>query len=333
MKLATFEVDTPVGPIERIGAVAEASESDSDAAGEATLVDLTAAYGAALESEGEPAPADLAHAHVPPEMIAFLERGERAIADAREALEYAAETSAERGPAGAKIEYEPVEYDLLAPLPRPNSLRDFMAIEEHVENSMDGEIADVWYELPVYYKGNPDSVVQPGETIQWPDYSRIMDYELEIAAVIGTRGRDIPAEEAEEYIAGYTVFNDFSARDTQGEEMEARLGPAKGKDFANGLGPYLVPADDIDVLEAPMTARVNGEVWSEGTVDEMYHSFADIIEHVSQSETLHPGDVIGSGTVGEGCGLELRQWLEDGDTVALEIEGIGVLEHTVVESE
>ncbi|ELY41826.1 fumarylacetoacetate hydrolase family protein [Natronorubrum tibetense] len=331
MKLATFEVKTAVGPVERIGAVAETAEDEDTSAGQATLVDLTAAYGAALEAEGEPEPADLARARVPPEMIAFLERGDRAIDDARDALEYAAETDAKRGPGGAIIRYEPGEYDLLAPLPRPNSLRDFMAIEEHVQNSMDGEIDDVWYELPVYYKGNADSVVAPGETIQWPAYSSIMDYELEIAAVIGKRGRDIPADEAEEYIAGYTVFNDFSARDIQGREMKGRLGPAKGKDFANGLGPYFVPADDIDVLEAPMTARIDGEVWSEGTVDEMYHSFADIIEHVSQSETLHPGDVIGSGTVGEGCGLELGKWLEDGSTVELEIEGIGTLEHTVVE--
>ncbi len=135
---------------------------------------------------------------------------------------------------------------------------------------------------------------------------------------------------AEECIAGYTIFNDFSARDIQGEEMNGRLGPAKGKDFANGLSPYLVPAADIDVLEASMTARVDGEVWFDGTVDEMYHSFADIVEHVSASETLFPGDVIGSGTVGEGCGLELGRWLEDGDTVALEIAGIGVLEHTIV---
>nr|WP_275040053.1 fumarylacetoacetate hydrolase family protein [Natrialba asiatica] len=205
-----------------------------------------------------------------------------------------------------------------------------MAIEEHVRNSMDGDVPDVWYDMPVFYKGNPDSVVRPGESVRWPDYSRIMDYELEIAAVIGKRGRDIPAEDAAEYIAGYTIFNDFSARDIQGEEMTGRLGPAKGKDFANGLGPYLVPAADIDVLEAPMTARVDGEVWSDGAIDEMYHSFADIVEHVSQSETLFPGDVIGGGTVGEGCGLELGRWLEDGDTVALEIEGIGVLEHTVV---
>lgn len=331
MKLATFEVETPVGPVERIGAVLEASENSSAAAGEATLVDLTAATAVRLGTEGEPTPVDLAHARVPPEMIAFLERGDRALADARDALEYASETDTERGPGGAKLRYDPGEYDLLAPLPRPNSLRDCMAIEEHVQNSMDGDIDDVWYELPVYYKGNADSVIPPNTTVQWPEYSRIMDYELEIAAVIGKRGRDIDAADAEAYIAGYTVFNDFSARDMQGEEMAARLGPAKGKDFANGLGPYFVPANDIDVLEAPMTARIDGEVWSEGTVDEMYHSFAEIIEHVSQSETLFPGDVIGSGTVGEGCGLELGQWLEDGSTVELEIEGIGVLEHTVVQ--
>ncbi|WP_049928215.1 fumarylacetoacetate hydrolase family protein [Halopiger goleimassiliensis] len=330
MKLATFAVETPVGTVERIGAVDESSENDATPAGEATLVDLTAAYGATLEAEGEPAPADLARAHVPPDMIAFLERGDRAIADAREALAYATETDAERGPSGATLRYEPGEYDLLAPLPRPNSLRDFMAIEEHVQNSMDGDVPDVWYDLPVFYTGNPDSVVAPGETIRWPDYSEIMDYELEIAAVIGKRGRDVSADEAQEYVAGYTVFNDFSARDIQGEEMDGRLGPAKGKDFANGLGPYLVPADDVDVLEAPMTAHVNGEQWSEGTVDEMYHSFADIVEHVSQSTTLHPGDVIGSGTVGEGCGLELGRFLEDGDTVSLTVDGIGTLEHTVV---
>ncbi|ARS89030.1 fumarylacetoacetate hydrolase family protein [Natrarchaeobaculum aegyptiacum] len=329
MKLATFEIEAQTGPVQRIGAVDESS--DSHAAGEATLVDLTAAYAAALAAEGEPAPRRLAEAHVPPEMVAFLARGDRAIDDAREALAYAAETDAERGPGGATLRYEPGEYELRAPLPRPNSLRDFMAIEEHVQNSMDGDVPDVWYDLPVYYKGNPDSVVDPGETVQWPAYSDLMDYELEIAAVIGKRGRDIPADEADEHIAGYTVFNDFSARDIQGEEMGGRLGPAKGKDFANGLGPYLVPREDVDVLAAPMTARVNGDVWSEGTVDEMYHSFGDIVEHLSQSETLYPGDVIGSGTVGEGCGLELRQFLEDGDRVELAIEGIGTLEHTVLE--
>jgi 2-keto-4-pentenoate hydratase/2-oxohepta-3-ene-1,7-dioic acid hydratase in catechol pathway len=125
------------------------------------------------------------------------------------------------------------------------------------------------------------------------------------------------------------VFSDFTACDTQLEEMKGRLGPAKGKDFANAFGPYLVTADDFDLESAEMTAEVNGETWSSGTAGEMYHSFADIVEHVSQDERLHPGDVLGSGTVGEGCGLELGRFLERGDTVRLHIEGIGALENTV----
>jgi len=194
---------------------------------------------------------------------------------------------------------------------------------------MGEEPPDIWYEMPVYYKSDADSVIGTGVDVEWPNYSDLMDYELEIAAVIGKQGTDIPAGEAEEYIAGYTIFNDFSARDIQGQEMQGRLGPAKGKDFANAMGPYLVTADEFDPETAEVNAEVNGEVWSEGSPGEMYHSFADIIEHVSQSETLYPGDVLGSGTVGEGCGLELGQFLDSGDTVTLHADGIGTLENTV----
>ena len=356
MRLATIEVETPVGAVERVGAV---DPDDTDAADdpiasgdtdddplasggndedhlagarttEDAIVDLTAARGALLAAEGEPSPVELAHAQLPPDMIALVARGDRGLDAAREALAFAAETDRERGPNGARLRYGSGEYRLLAPLPRPNSLRDCMAIEAHVENTMGAdEIPDVWYDQPVYYKGNPDSVVQPGETVDWPAYSDTMDYELEIAAVVGPGGRDVPAEAAADHIFGYTIFNDFSARDAQLSEMQAQLGPAKGKDFANGLGPYLVPAEDVDVLDAQMTARVNGERWSTGSVGEMFHSFPEIVEHVSQSETLYPGDVIGSGTVGEGCGLELGRWLEDGDEIELAVEGIGTLTHRI----
>ena len=320
MKLATFEVSTVVGPQRRVGVRDERG----------ALVDVTAAYAAALETAGEADPVAVAEAHAPSEMRSFLGRGERALNAARDALEFTRSADVERGPTGGKLRFEPGEdARLLAPLPRPNSIRDFMAFEEHVENSLGEDPPDVWYDLPVYYTGNPDSVVGPGEEVVWPDYSSQMDYELEVAAVVGRRGRDIPAEEADSYIAGYTVFNDFSARDTQMREMQGRLGPAKGKDFANALGPYLVTADEFDVADAAMTAEVNGETWSEGTPGEMHHDFADIVAHVSQSETLHPGDVLGSGTVGEGCGLELGQFLESGDTVRLTVEGIGTLENTV----
>ena len=184
----------------------------------------------------------------------------------------------------------------------------------------------------MYYKGNHNSVVAPDTDVVWPDYSAEMDYELELAAVVGRRGRDIDAEEADQYIAGYTVFNDFSARDTQSREMEANLGPAKGKDFANGLGPYLTTADALDVSEVEMTVRVNGEIWSEGSPGTIHHTFADIVAHVSTSETIYPGDVIGSGTVDRGCGLEFGELLSDGDTVELEVGGIGTLRHRIVRS-
>ena len=318
MKLATFEVETAVGPQRRVGV-----PDDGE------YVDVTAACAAALEADGEADPVGIAETHAPSNMIEFLRRGERAREAAADALAYARETDEERGPTGGKLRFAASEVDLLAPVPRPNSLRDFMVFEEHVHNAMGEEPPDVWYEMPVYYKSNADSVIGTGVDVEWPDYSDLMDYELELAAVIGKQGTDIPAGEAKEYIAGYTIFNDFSARDIQGQEMQGRLGPAKGKDFANAMGPYLVTADEFDPETAEVSAEVNGEVWSEGSPGEMYHSFADIIEHVSQSETLYPGDVLGSGTVGEGCGLELGQFLDSGDTVTLHADGIGTLENTV----
>lgn len=318
MKLATFEVETPVGPVRRLGV-----PRDDE------LIDIHSAYAAALAADGEADPVSIADAHAPPDIIEFLRRGDRSREAAQEAVAYADEAAIERGPTGGRLRFDADEVSLLAPVPRPNSLRDFMVFEEHVRNALGEEPPDAWYEMPVYYKSNADSVVAPGETVEWPAYSSLMDYELELAAVIGKEGRDIPAEAADEYIAGYTIFNDFSARDIQGDEMQARLGPAKGKDFANAFGPYLVTADDFDPETAEMRATVNGEVWSEGTPGEMYHTFADIVAHVSQSETLYPGDVLGSGTVGEGCGLELGQFLESGDTVSLFVDGIGTLANTV----
>ncbi|WP_178915164.1 fumarylacetoacetate hydrolase family protein [Natronomonas gomsonensis] len=321
MKLASFEVETPVGTRQRVGV-----HDDGGA-----LVDVTAAYAADLESRGEADPLAVAETHAPPEMATFLRRGERSFSAARDAVAFVRETDASEGPTGGQLRFDPQAEGvrLLAPLPRPNSIRDFMAFEEHVENSLGEEPPQVWYDTPVYYKGNPDSVVGPDETVAWPSHSEQLDYELEIAAVIGTEGSDIPAEDAAEYIAGYTVFNDFSARDTQMKEMQGRLGPAKGKDFANAFGPYLVTPEDFELASARMTAEVNGETWSDGVAGEMYHSFADIVEHVSRDETLYPGDVLGSGTVGEGCGLELGKFLEEGDTVTLHVDGLGTLENTV----
>lgn len=261
----------------------------------------------------------------PAEMLAFLRAGDTA----RKAVEEALNRPA---PAGAA--HEPDAVRLLAPLPRPNSMRDCLAFEEHLKNSMPGrEIPKAWYEIPCYYKGNPDTVQGTGADVEWPSYTNMLDYELEFAAVIGKEGRDIPKEEAWGYIAGYMVFNDVSARDIQMKEMGLQLGPAKGKDMDGGniLGPYLVTADEWDPRDGhTMLACVNGDEWSRGTTSAMYHDFGAIVSYISMGETLHIGDVIGSGTVGTGCGLELRKFPKPGDVIELEIDGIGVLRNRFV---
>jgi 2-keto-4-pentenoate hydratase/2-oxohepta-3-ene-1,7-dioic acid hydratase in catechol pathway len=251
---------------------------------------------------------------------------------------------------------------LLSPLPTPAQIRDCMTFEKHAVNASRGmarhmasktndpeaafkaiessgrlTLAPVWYEVPVYYKANRFGVVGTGTNIPWPEYSCLRDFELELAVVIGRQGVDIQAENAEDHIFGYTIYNDFSARDAQMKEMTAGLGPAKGKDFDNGivLGPCIVTRDELPLssdgrLALSMTAKVNGEVWGRGTSADMKHSFPSIIAYISQAETLHPGEVIGSGTVGDGCGVEHGRFLEDGDVVELEIERIGKISNTVV---
>jgi len=190
---------------------------------------------------------------------------------------------------------------------------------------------DEWYDMPVYYKGNHQSIIGPGDPVAWPAFTEKFDYELELAVIIGRAGRNIPRERAAEHIAGFTIMNDFSARDIQRAEMKVRLGPAKGKDFATAIGPVLVTPDEIpDPYKLRMVARVNGEIWSEGNSSLMHHRFDRIIEFASTEETLHPGDLIGSGTVTGGCGLELDRWVKPGDVIELEIEKIGRLANRVV---
>lgn len=318
MKLASFAVETPLGPARRVGVMRDEQVND-----------VTTGYAAVLAAEGAQQPGHIASAIAPPDMTAFLSNGDRAFEAAREVMSYTSGTDTSTGPDGARLRFDLDEVQLLSPLPRPNSIRDFMVFEEHVRNSLDGDIPDVWYDIPIYYKGNPRAIVHPDETVPWPSYTDKLDYELELCAVIGKEGRDIERENADEYIAGFTIFNDFSARDIQLREMAGKLGPTKGKDFANGFGPYLVTPDEIDLADLTVSAAVNGEVWSEGNIGEMYHSFADIVEYVSMDETLYPGDVLGTGTVGRGCGLELDRWLEPGDTIALQADGIGTLTHRI----
>ena len=216
------------------------------------------------------------------------------------------------------------------------SLRDFIAFEEHirvVRGRRGADIPAAWYKMPVYYKGNYRSLLGHDQLLTWPRYSQRMDYELELACVIGKEGIDISEDGAGAYIGGYTVMNDWSARDIQMEEMSVGLGPAKGKDFATSLGPWVVTPDEFNPADARMTARINGELWSEGNIGQIHWSFPQMIAHASMDETLYPGDVLGSGTVGGGCGLELDRWLQAGDVVELEVEGIGTLRNRVVRRE
>jgi 2-keto-4-pentenoate hydratase/2-oxohepta-3-ene-1,7-dioic acid hydratase in catechol pathway len=220
---------------------------------------------------------------------------------------------------------------LLVPL-LPSSVRDFLAFEDHVKAGAarrGEEVPPAWYEMPIYYKGNHRSVFGPDEEIPWPPFTDELDYELEVAAIVGARGRDLDHDAAREAIFGYTLMNDWSARDVQRKEMSARLGPAKGKDFATSLGPVVVTADELDPSAMRLEARVDGEVWSRGSLDGAYWTFPQMIAHVSQGEDVWPGDVYGSGTFGGGCGLDLGRFLWPGAVVELEAEGIGVLRNRI----
>ncbi len=232
-----------------------------------------------------------------------------------------------------------------APL-RPTTLRDAYAFEQHVKTANQNRGRDVpeeWYKFPVFYYTNPHSIFGPDDVIPCPAYTSALDYELEIAVIIGKAGMNIKAEQAEEYIFGYTIFNDWSARDVQRAEMKVGLGPAKGKDFASSLGPFIVTREALadravgraGVYDLAMAARVNGVETSRGNLKDIFWSFGEIIARASQSATLLPGDVIGSGTVGTGCLLELTKgqgpWLKPGDVVELEVERIGILRNTIGE--
>lgn len=279
-------------------------------------------------------------------VLAIAEGGQNALACAQDAVK-AAKADSIHARSGVK---------LLAPIPAPPQMRDFLCFEAHLQQAFkaarmvraegadDPEAAmrdmeakgilvvpQVWYERPIFYHPNRLNVIGTDVDVHWPSYSNRMDFELEFGCYIGTRGRDIPKERAHEHIFGYTIFNDFSARDEQVKEMPGQLGPGKGKDFdgGNAMGPCLVTADEIDPYNLTMICRVNGEEWGRGNSRDMKWRFEDCIAHAARGETLYPGEFFGSGTVGNGCGLEQMRFLKSGDVVELEVEGIGVLRNRV----
>ena len=240
--------------------------------------------------------------------------------------------------AEANAVVQPNNYRLAAPLPRPTQFRDSMCFFQHIEQCGKARLSeqqrrqyqlpDVYRRQPVFYIGNRLNVSAPNSDIVWPRYSQVMDFELELACVIGKKAKNLNPENALDCVFGFTIFNDFSARDTQGKEMEGRLGPAKGKHFdgANVFGPCVVTRDAIaDPHNLRMQARVNGETWCDNSSSTMNWTFGQLLAHISADETLYPGEIIASGTVGDGCGLEHLRFLNDGDEIELEIENIGVL--------
>jgi 2-keto-4-pentenoate hydratase/2-oxohepta-3-ene-1,7-dioic acid hydratase in catechol pathway len=254
----------------------------------------------------------------------------------------------ERATTDPAATYSVDEVRLLAPVPRPPSVRDFYAFEQHVKTARQRrglEMNPDWYELPVFYFSNPAAVIGPNDDVVIPPGSNELDFELEVAAVVGMGGADLAPDEAEQHIAGFCVMNDWSARDLQRREMKFSMGPVKGKDFATSLGPVLVTPDELEprrsgrAYDLRMRATVNGRSYSDASLADIYWSFGEMLAYASRGTEIVPGDVIGSGTCGTGCILELSlvhgeeafPWLRADDVVALEVEELGRIESRVVE--
>lgn len=324
MRLLTFEHEGR----RRAGAFIE---------GDLRIVDLAVAH-QLKHSEHAPELADI---------LALIEGGDDALDKAMETVKSAPEQAI----------FKRAAVTLKAPIQPPPQIRDCSCFELHLRqcysaaremrakakgvtviqdtgpSEAEQRILDLFAKQPIYYKANRYSVIGSEETVIWPSYSRMMDFELEYGVYIKKAAKDVPAEKARDYIFGYTIYNDFSARDAQAVEMIGQLGPAKGKDFdtGNAMGPCIVTADEMpNPYDLTMVARVNGEEWGRGNTSTMHWKFEDLIAFISRSETLQPGEFLGSGTIGNGCGLEAQRFLSPGDVVELEVDGIGVLRNRII---
>ena len=287
---------------------------------------------------------------LPNDIIDFLLLGDEAIEVTNRVVEWYREQGKPLVSHHTQVGYKMDEVSIVAPVPFPTSMRDAYAFRQHVEAARRNrgvEMIKEFDDFPVFYFTNHNAVTGPGEVLIRENHLEKLDFELEAAIVIGKEGRDIKASEADEYIFGYTIMNDWSARALQMQEMKLNLGPAKGKDFATSIGPWLVTKDELadkriagdsgERFDLGMKAFVNGKEVSSGNMKDMTWTFAQILERASYGVTLYPGEVIGSGTVGTGCFLELNGskvfdppwWLKDGDTVELEIERLGKLTNTL----
>jgi 2-keto-4-pentenoate hydratase/2-oxohepta-3-ene-1,7-dioic acid hydratase in catechol pathway len=332
MKLATFALDTPLGSVDRFGIVQldDAARTDADGWGGGRVVDVNAAYQHMLLDRGTPFAAEKAAAFAPADLVDYLKLHGMSWELADEAVAWAL---AQAGDGTSAVVHALDAIRLRPPVTRVPVLRDFAAFEDHLEKTfgkMGVRIPPDWYDQPVAFKGNPTHLVGADDPVRWPSYTEKLDYELEVAAVVGVPGVDIPLSEAGNHILGYTLLNDFSSRDIQAKEMRCNTGPYKAKDFAWGLGPWLVTPDELgDVSSLAMEVRVNGDVWAATTPGAMQWSFEEMVSYTSQDEPLSVGDVLGSGTVNDGCGFEIDRWISPGDTVELVADRIGVLRNQV----
>lgn len=329
MRLVTFEVETVVGRFSRIGAVVDGG-----------IVDLVAAYGAKL-AERVPAEraAGLADATVGTTMVAFFEGGSESRAAAEEALDFVASAEADmRGPTGARLLHEGDDVRLLAPVPTPPMVRDYTGFREHMEAflkniDMPDYTAEIFRARPMYYKANRNMVVGHDTVVPWPAVGDSLDFEIEPAIFIGRRGQDIRREDAHEYIAGYTIMNDFSIRDYQKDEMALPVnlyGVSKSKDAGRyAIGPCVVTPDEVDFSDLALVVRVNNEEWVRESTRDMTWSFADIVSYSSLDEPLVPGECMAGGAPPRGCGADIGRALQPGDVVECEIEGIGTLRNVL----
>ena len=310
----------------------------------------------AISVDGNLYDTDALHPDLPISMAMFLNYWDDVFPIAK-----AAEQKIKEGMVRSVLAHPYDQAQLLAPVPHPSSCRDAYAFRQHVAAARKNRHAEMLPEFdqyPVFYLTNHNSIQGPGEIVCMPDHFEKLDFELEAAIVISKNGRNIPAAEADEYIAGLMIMNDISARQLQFEEMLLNLGPAKGKDFATVVGPILVTLDELQPFEVACKQNHTGKAWdlsmkcwvngvqvSEGNLSDMDWTFAEIIERCSYGVHLYPGDIIGSGTVGTGCFLELNgtgklndpaykeQWLQEGDLVEMEISALGKLSNTIVRDE
>ncbi len=318
MKLARVAYTSPDGIIPRIVAVQPEQQR---------VIDLATAQRLQLQRQGatHDAALRLATALFPSSMTAAISLGGAFLAAAKQAIETASEEAA--------MPLDDLQF--LSPLDPP-LLRDFTAFEQHVQNmsARQGQpVFKEFFQRPPYFKINPLTLIGHEQKVPWPNYTDHMDYELEIGLVIGKNGRNLRPQEALSYLFGITILNDFSARDVQGPEMGSGFGPSKAKDFATSLGPWITTCDEVDVTHLDMVARVNGEEWSRGSSSSLTWKIEELIAYASKGETIWPGEVFGSGTVGTGSGAEHGKKLHPGDVVELEVQGIGILRNRIGEPE